>query len=29
VHFELQIGDLDSGKLREARQAVSGYRVDG
>ena len=29
VRFELQIGDFDSGRLRQARQAVSGYRVDG
>ncbi len=29
VRFELQIGDFDSGRLRQARQAVSGYQVDG
>ena len=29
VRFELQIGDFDSGRLRQARQAVAGYQVDG
>jgi hypothetical protein len=29
VRFELQIGDFDSGRLRQARQAISGYQVGG
>jgi molecular chaperone DnaK len=29
VQFDLQIGDFDSGRLREARQAVADIKVDG
>jgi molecular chaperone DnaK len=29
VHFDLQIGDFDSSRLRQARQTIADYRVDG
>jgi molecular chaperone DnaK (HSP70) len=29
VHFDLQIGDFDNSRLRQARQAVADFRVDG
>jgi molecular chaperone DnaK len=29
VQFDLQIGDFDSGRLRQARQAVADIKVDG
>ena len=29
VRFDLQIGDFDSGRLSQAKQAIADYEVDG